>query len=63
MSNTYTWYTIEKGIGGYTVWFNKETIYEDRGGYGSLGLFTSLYKKDCIEYCKKRHIKYERKNV
>ena len=59
MSRTNIWYTIEKNQNGYTIWKNKESQDTDRGGYGSLGLFTSQFKKDCIDYCKKHKIKYE----
>lgn len=55
------WYTIEKNKNGYTVWMNKESYEKDKkGSYGSLGIYTNRFKKNCIEYCKKKGIEYEK---
>ena len=56
--NRNTWYTIEKGVNGYTVWKNSEDQTNDKGAGGCLGLFSSQYKRDCIAYCKTHHIQY-----
>lgn len=50
------WYTIEKNQYGYTVWFNQESIENENGGGGCFGVFTSQFKKDCIQYCKEHKI-------
>ena len=44
----------------WTLWENHQ--YEDGeiGGCGCKGIFTAKYKKDCIEFCKKEGIKYEK---
>lgn len=55
-----TWYTIEKSNGEYTVWFNKSNKKEQCGGYGSLGLYTSRHKKECINFIKEKGIKVEK---
>lgn len=53
------WYTIEKGVNGYTVWLNIETIENGKGGGGCLGIYTGRTKKECIQYCKEHNIKLE----
>jgi len=50
------WYTIEKNNGVWVVWYYKESD----SSYGSLGLYSSKKKKDCIDYCKKNNIKVEK---
>lgn len=39
---------------------NKLNNENQHGSYGSLGLYTSNKKKDCIDYCKNKRIKYEK---
>jgi len=58
------WYTLEKTTNGYMVWHYKETEYQEHGSYGSLGLYSSEKKEDCLKYCDehKIKIKYRRKN-
>jgi len=51
------WYTIEKHNGEWTVWMNKM----GEKSCGSLGVYTAKHKKDCIEYCKNKGIKVEKK--
>lgn len=60
MNKIEVWYTIEKSTNGYTVWMNKESKKNNHGSYGSLGLYTARKKKDCIDYCKNKRIKYEK---
>ena len=56
------WYTIEKHNNIYTVWRNKEQYGEkNKGGYGSLGLYSNKSKKKCLEYCKENKIRVERR--
>lgn len=60
MNNLKTWYTIEKSYNGYTVWKYSESTYKDHGSYGSLGIYTTKYKKDCIKYCIDKGIKVKK---
>ena len=53
------WYTIEKVDKVFVLWFNKEYKTTTHGSYGSYGIFSSLKKKDVIEYCKEHNIKVE----
>lgn len=47
----------------WTVWMNREYIKnEEIGGLGSMGIYTSEKKQDCIEYCRKAGIKLEKGN-
>ena len=39
---------------------NKLNNENQHGSYGSLGLYTARKKKDCIDYCKNKRIKYEK---
>lgn len=50
------WYTIEKNASGYTIWLNIQSIGNNMGGGGCLGLFTADTKKQCLEYCKEHKI-------
>ena len=63
MGKVKEWYTLEKNNNRWTIWHYREAIYEGHGGYGSLGIYTSDKKEDCLNYCDKNgiKIKYRRK--
>lgn len=56
MKKIFEWYTLEKNNNIWTIWYNKEVD----NGYGSLGLYSSKRKKDCVDYCRKNNIKLEK---
>ena len=56
------WYTIEKNNNNkiWTVWWNREKIDGERGGFGSLGIYSASSKQECEDYCRKAGIKVEK---
>jgi len=54
------WYTIEKSTNGYTIWENKEKLYNNHGRCGCKKIYTSINRKECIEYCKNNNIKVKK---
>lgn len=55
------WHTIEKNNSEWTVWMNKKSYGNATSGSGGCrGLYTGKHKKDCVNYCKEKGIKYEK---
>lgn len=51
------WYTIERNSNRWVVWFNKEGEHS----YGSLGIYSSESKKECMNFCKEKGIKLDKR--
>ena len=63
MKELKVWYELKYHNKEWTVWRFKEANYNDHGGYGSLGVYTSNKKEDCLDYCKKNNIKITNRRI
>lgn len=63
MNDLKVWYELSYFEKEWTVWKFKEVNYEEHGGYGSLGVFSSPNKQACLDYCEKNNIKLKNRRV
>lgn len=61
MESREVWYSIEKGDNIWVVWKNVESKGNQKGGLGFRGIFQSVNRRDCVNFCKENGIKTSRK--